>query len=286
MRVFTISDLHLDYPENTAWVQGLSSVDYKTDALIVSGDISDKMAVIQKGLTYFQHRFMEVVYVPGNHEFWIRDNGFSDSMDKFQVILDVCKKMGVRTSPVLLGKGDNRPVKIVPLFSWYIKPEDGPGGLYVNRPEDPGLRGWSDEVYVKWPNNADFTGPAETFLELNARYVQTNHTHPVITFSHFLPRKEVMFADPGTRIHPANSRFRFNFSRVAGCLALDKQIRTIKPVLHIYGHQHRNRKRQVDGLWYLSHCLGYPRERDSGFIRNVTREPLLVWDTNGIHRYS
>ena len=41
MRVFAISDLHVDYDENDQWVAGLSTADYVDDLLILAGDVSD-----------------------------------------------------------------------------------------------------------------------------------------------------------------------------------------------------------------------------------------------------
>jgi predicted phosphodiesterase len=43
MRVFALSDLHIDYEVNAGWVKSLSSVDYLDDVLILAGDISDKL---------------------------------------------------------------------------------------------------------------------------------------------------------------------------------------------------------------------------------------------------
>ena len=62
---------------------------------------------------------------------------------------------------------------------------------------------------------------------------------------------------------------QFHFSRVAGSDLIDKQIRQIGSVLHVYGHQHINRDRKIDGVHYISHCLGYPNERKRGVIKGI-----------------
>jgi predicted phosphodiesterase len=43
VRVWAISDVHSDYPENEAWVKALakSNVGYESDVIIVAGDVSD-----------------------------------------------------------------------------------------------------------------------------------------------------------------------------------------------------------------------------------------------------
>ncbi|HET8707810.1 MAG TPA: hypothetical protein VFM46_16025, partial [Pseudomonadales bacterium] len=53
----------------------------------------------------------------------------------------------------------------------------------------------------------------------------------------------------------------FNFSRVAGTWELDKQLRHLGSQIHVYGHQHRNRDLVIEEVRYISHCLGYPKER-------------------------
>ena len=40
MRVFALSDIHTDFPDNTRWIRALSSSDYTEDVLILAGDIA------------------------------------------------------------------------------------------------------------------------------------------------------------------------------------------------------------------------------------------------------
>jgi hypothetical protein len=70
----------------------------------------------------------------------------------------------------------------------------------------------------------------------------------------------------------------FNFSRVAGTQVLEKQIRKLGSSIHAYGHQHRNRWVTIDGIHYVSHCLGYPHERRSGRIGYFEPGPRLIWE--------
>ena len=69
----------------------------------------------------------------------------------------------------------------------------------------------------------------------------------------------------------------FNFSRVAGSRRIEEQLRRLGSRLHIYGHQHRNRLRTIDGVTYLSHCMGYPKERQRGHVPAEASQPLCVW---------
>ena len=102
-----------------------------------------------------------------------------------------------------------------------------------------------------------------------------------MSYSHFLPRRDLMLRTPEDRIaYGAGQPDRypaFNFSRVAGSFGIDRQVRALGAQVHVYGHQHRNRDRVVDGVRYVSHCLGYPGE---GAAQDAAR-PRLVWECAG-----
>ena len=67
----------------------------------------------------------------------------------------------------------------------------------------------------------------------------------VITFSHFLPRKELPL--PG--IH--------EMAKASGCLKTEQQLRQLQSKLHIFGHTHINTVNEYDGVTYMQNALGY-----------------------------
>ena len=46
MRVFAISDLHVEYAENDRWVSGISSEDFCNDVLICAGDVAQTATLV------------------------------------------------------------------------------------------------------------------------------------------------------------------------------------------------------------------------------------------------
>ena len=281
-RIFALSDVHVDSALNLAWVDSLSESDFQRDVLILAGDVSDRVERLERTLSDLRRRFASVFFVPGNHELWIRRAGPPrGSLDKFEQVLAICDRLDVRTQPGRIG--DRKGVWIVPLFSWYLKPEEGPDSLYTPKSgEDETLSMWSDDHFFRWPETA--RPAAEFFLGVNERNISRTYEAPLISFSHFLPRRELIFGMPAPRRwggSPGDPHPGFNFSRVAGCRGLDVQIRRLGSTLHVYGHQHRNRFREIDGVTYVSHCLGYPRERENGHIRGLDGGPRLVWDAGG-----
>ncbi|MEM7205962.1 MAG: metallophosphoesterase [Planctomycetota bacterium] len=274
MRLFAISDLHTDYRGNRETLAALSAQEYGDDALIVAGDVSHDEQVLRDTLALLRERFAELFFVPGNHELWLRGGGFDDSLQKHDAVLGWCAELGVRTTPTLLPKAALGGVWVYPLLSWYAKPEESEDSLYINKPgEDPSLWMWSDEALVRWP--AALQGrAAAAMVRRNEAHAAPRDGRPVVSFSHFLPRSDLIRRTPDEIAAegpgPKDRHPPFNFSRVAGTAALDRLVRTLGARVHVYGHQHRNRDREVMGVRYVSHCLGYPGEC------GVTA-PLRVW---------
>lgn len=109
-RVFVLSDIHTDFPENLEWVEALSDHEFQHDAVILAGDVSDQLQVLETTLRLFSGKFAHVFFTPGNHDLWIRSKGgeplWADSMKKLQRVLQLCDEIpGVHTKPMLLGDG-------------------------------------------------------------------------------------------------------------------------------------------------------------------------------------
>ena len=280
-RVWAISDIHTDMKPNRAWLHALSTADYRQDALILAGDVSDRLSTLSEALIHLQSLFAAVCYVPGNHELWVRRREASDSVAKFWQIRRLCDALGVHTQPFKLSAPSGKGVWIAPLFSWYMRPEEGAGSLFREKPgEDPTLSMWSDNYFTSWPSMNEASTIADFFLQLNEPHLRRDYDAPVISFSHFVPRVELIYSTPQERQGAAltDPHPRFNFSRVAGCAGIEAQLRRLGSLIHVYGHQHRNRDRMIDGVRYISHCLGYPRERERLSASQSVAGPMLVYD--------
>lgn len=275
MRLFAISDIHVDYAHNMAWVEGLSNLDYAADTLLLAGDVSHDLDKLSRALEALARKFRNVFFVPGNHDLWLIRTSYRDSIEKFHDLLDHCTRIGVSSRPERI-ETDSGAVWVVPLFSWYKMPEEGEESLFLPKPgEDPDLDVWSDNHFTQWTSLPEGQPPADYFLALNHSAVARGYDAPVVSFSHFLPRTDLILNTPeeGPIDDPLPS---FNFSRVAGTKALERQIRHLRSRVHVYGHQHRNRDRTVGGVRYVSHCLGYRVEREKGLVRGDVDQPMEI----------
>lgn len=250
MRIYALSDLHADLPENRRRLLRLPAGPHAGDALIVAGDVADSMEVLRETLTFLRARFRDVFFVPGNHELWVR-NDARTSVEKFFDVLALCDTLGVRTRPARVGG-----TWVVPLFAWYHESFDVAGeGVEAE------LEAWADRYFCRWP--AEVGRVDEFFLRMNARHVRP-YEGPVVTFSHFVPRPELV---------PPVEHLRFRgLPLVAGTAALDAQLRALGSRLHVYGHTHIAGDREIDGVRYVQHWMRRPAGADDG------PPPLkLVW---------
>jgi hypothetical protein len=243
MRVFATSDLHTDYKENFNWLAQLSDTAYRNDALIVAGDVSDRLEIIRETLLLLGSKFRHLLFTPGNHELWVRNADFN-SIDKFDQILQLCDELGVTTKPLHLDD-----FWIVPLFSWY-------DGVYNSE-----MKAWADFHFCKWPDEAQPL--PDYFLRLNEPHLKS-YDAPVITFSHFIPRADLF---------PPPEYMRISWLPVVSlCQALDAQIRRVESRVHVCGHTHTTFDRVIDNVRYIQNAVRYPKER-----RTESFPIKLIW---------
>ena len=216
--------------------------------------------------------------------------GATDSVLKLAEIISMAQACGVHTGPVRVSTADSsRALCIYPLYSWYHAgwdTEPVPQHPMWKAVEEalPFAKKWSDFSMCRWPADLvkhdswattavspdapDHTVLAEMFATLNepfmhrhqpvtasvlgpnAPLVQPGDT--VITFSHFLPREELL----------PEKRFVMEplLSRVVGSDVLESQVRRLHPHLHLFGHTHIPIDLELDGIRYVQWPLGYTRE--------------------------
>lgn len=251
MRVFVISDVHIDYTENMEWLFGLSAYDYQDDILILAGDLTESLTLLRESFNHLVTKFRRVLFVPGNHELWIEKDREGHSLEKFEDVCNVAVECDVSIEPYHVGN-----LSIVPLHGWYDFSFAEPDAMLLDH--------WMDFRRCKWPEDAKLTDVTEFFLQKNTKHLQTKN-ETVISFSHFLPRIDLM-----PPYIPQNYRFVYP---VLGCRGLEEQIRELDSKIHIYGHSHVNRHAIIDGIKYINNAFGYPSEHNI-----AVKELLCVYE--------
>jgi predicted phosphodiesterase len=238
MRVFALSDVHADYEANARWLAELSTEDYRDDVLVLAGDVSDSLETLEETLRVLTRRFDTVAYVPGNHDLWVRRGSARTSMDKFDAVHAIAADCGVATAPV-----HRETLSIVPLLGWY--------DYSFGEPSEELAARWADFRACRWPDSLDAAAVTSWFLARNESALDTEN-ETIISFSHFLPRIDVMPA-----YIPAERRMLYP---VLGSTRIEEQVRRLQPDIHVYGHSHVNRRVRLEGIDYVNNALGYPQE--------------------------
>ncbi|EYU34188.1 hypothetical protein ABFS82_03G030600 [Erythranthe guttata] len=261
-KVFVVSDLHTDYPENMSWVKSLPRRTHDNDVLVVAGDVAETSANFVQTMSFLKDKFRHVFFVPGNHDLWLRreETPFLDSVDKLEKLLDECRKIGVITKPTIVGG-----LGIIPLYSWYHESFDAEKDITEFR--IPSLEMACKDFHVcRWPDglqNRD-NSLALYFDSLNdenwetVEDILTRCSH-IISFSHFVPRQELC---PEKRM-----LYYPNLPKIIGSNYLETRIRAIHgaeggpSACHVFGHTHFCWDAIIDGIRYVQAPLAYPRER-------------------------
>ncbi|WP_372370078.1 metallophosphoesterase [Candidatus Uabimicrobium sp. HlEnr_7] len=233
MRIFTVSDIHIDYEENREWLKALSKSDYKNDILIFAGDISHKVSLIEEAFKILSSCFSSVFYVPGNHDLWIK-RGHETSKERFHFLSNLADNYGIKKD-----YSEYEKFVIAPILCWYD---------YTLGKMTPKLTSqWGDFFRCDWNGMSD-AQVNDYFLQQNV-IPQTQKT--VISFSHFLPRIDLL---------PALSKLTGFLAPVLGTKKLETIIRSWPSRIHIYGHSHVNTYKWRNNTLYINNAFGYPRE--------------------------
>jgi hypothetical protein len=226
---------------------------YLNDVLILAGDVADRLETIGDSLSMLRAKFKRVFYVPGNHELWVR-GGSLDSLEKFERIIELCGQLEIDTRPARF-----EFCSVVPLLSWYQASFDVEAGG-----EESELERWGDFRFCKWPDRIDEV--SDHFSRMNEPHIR-HYDRPVISFSHFLPRPELL---------PPKKNLRFKgLPKVAGSTSVEDQIRRLNSTIHVFGHSHINYDCTIDGVRYVQNALAYPSER--WYPRPAVKQ---IWDSS------
>jgi len=303
MVFYAISDIHVEKRGNMEWLRSLPRFERST--LIVAGDVGVKLTQVREALTLFIEKFDHVFYCYGNHECWCqkpsadaRAEQHEDSYEKLIALRALCDELGVVTTPTLV-----EGVWVVPVLGWYhdswdTEPElQSPPGKNLTCEVPLGKRLATDSMLCNWgelenggeelarhldgQNEQWGVWPLPEDLTLELSLPREERRHFVLSFSHFLPRMELL----------PEKRFLFmpNLSQIVGSNFIKQRVQSLSPNVHVFGHTHFPWDMTLDdGVRYRSWPLGSPDEQARRIASYPSEHveqwhPLPVFDSNGRH---
>lgn len=303
MTFYAISDVHVERKENMNWLNLLPSFEQST--LLVAGDVGVSLCQIEDALTIFKSKFDHVFYCYGNHETWAKVHlqadkdiaSYNDSFQKLRALQSLCERLQIHTGPELI-----EGVWVVPVLGWYHSEWDtepdlqAPTGKKLDREPIPAELLATDAHACIWGSAQNGSRELASILDRqnelwgnwplpvplleNLKAPRGTRKHHVISFSHFLPRIELM----------PEKRFLFhpNLAKIVGSEFIQRRLDVLQADLHVFGHSHFPWDMTLDGVRYRSWPLGTPEEQ-ARRIASVPLEfveqwhPLPVFDSDGNH---
>lgn len=269
MRVWAISDLHVDHDENREALAALPP--HPEDWLIVAGDISHREADQAWTLALLRERFARVIWAPGNHDLWTEIPAGHRGEERYRRLVALCREHGVLTpeDPYASLVLDGRTYAVAPLFLLYdysFRPVEVAAERAVQWALEDGVL-CADEHYLDPEPHASRAAWCATRCALaEQRLAGVPREHALVIVNHFPLRQDLI-------------RIRIpRFSIWCGTKrTVDWHTRFNTRVV-VSGHLHVRTTRERDGVRFEEVSLGYPRQWNrarpiSAYLRQILPEP-------------
>ena len=311
-----------DRPANVQWFKEMvqDHIDKSTkdeeesginvhDILIIPGDISHQLKLIESTFIEAKKGYDDVFFIPGNHEMWCTNSSkYSSSLDKIQDIIHLCNTLNVSYYPVYYPDCN---LLITPLWSWYHASWDTSDRTsfiaYCTANSSnpiPFEDKWVDFHLCKWPSSIEsheeitclksnsqklakyFSSFNESWLE---RFINNNDDEKekeksiLTTTSDDSTRKDDMEIISFSHFVPLQELipkylFHDELRKVAGSNPLKEQIYLLKPNTHVFAHTHLPVDTIIDDVRYIQWSLGTGEERHTSCSKIDKNGPLCIFD--------
>ena len=273
MKLYAISDLHLDYKINYEALTTLPS--FPEDWLILAGDICCTTSHLRFALANLTKRFAQLLWVPGNHELWSGIAGIVErGEEKYQQLVSVCREFGVYTPedsyPLWVGEGGTHI--LVPLFILYdysFRPPYVPLENAVAWAGETGII-CTDEYYIDpkpYTSTADWCFARCEYSE--QRLLETSKNIPLILINHYPLREDLLTLSKIPR-----------FSLWCGTRRTENWHRRFSASVVVSGHLHWRTTNYRDGVRFEEVSLGYPKNWNQQrgiqtYLRQILPTPVV-----------
>jgi 3',5'-cyclic AMP phosphodiesterase CpdA len=251
--LLAVSDLHVHYPQNRAFVEGLPGG--QDDWLIVAGDVAELFGEVEWALRALAERFATVIWAPGNHELWTHpaDPVTLRGEGRYRRLVEVCRELGIHTpeDPYPVWRGEGGPVAVAPLFILYDYTFLPEGAASQREALEQAYRSGvvcADEAFL----HPDPFGSRAAWCASRLAYTERRLAgceFPTVLVNHFPLIREPtrilrypVFAQWCGTVHTADWHLRYRAAAV------------------VYGHLHIPRTTWHDGVRFEEVSYGYPRE--------------------------
>lgn len=234
MKIFVISDLHLEFfktKQKIAYLKNLLEDIPEADLLIIAGDLDYALAEdLKNTLLLFKKKYNEVIYVPGNHEYYETSKKKLTMTYKDLHLRSLCMEIGVHylnCETVTIGG-----LEIAGCTLW-------------SRPTVYSHNAINDQIGIGISLDKNIT-LHESHLDFLTRFLKRNPESPKIIVTHHLPSSK-----------PLHSKFLQSDLNPSFCSEVASSLNLEKVKLWACGHSHEAYKDD----FYFVNPVGYSNER-------------------------
>jgi predicted phosphodiesterase len=255
MRIFAMSDLHLNYASNTCALKELPF--YPEDALLLVGDIGESLAELQLALELCSARFARVAWVPGNHELYSLASADRHlrGVAKYAACVALCRQFGVLTpeDPFPVWETETESFTIAPLFVLYdysFRPPEVAAKDVVTWAAADGVY-CNDERYLHpepYKSRQDWCA-ARCALSLERLEAALHSPHRLIIMNHHPLRQDLVRIPRIPRLSPW-----------CGTKVTEDWHKRFRAAVVVSGHLHVRATDWRDGVRFEEVSIGSPRD--------------------------
>jgi 3',5'-cyclic AMP phosphodiesterase CpdA len=263
-RLLAVSDLHVSAKDNRRAVMELPAS--PGDWLILAGDVGDHGDHLLWTLEHLAPRFEQLLWVPGNHDLWSRpgDEGTAGE-ERYLELVDLCRHYGVLTPedayPTFpTADGD---VVLAPLFTFYDYSFREPlltKEMALELAKRAGVVCADEFLLSPAPYSSREAWCAARVAETARRLDALAPDVETVLISHFPLRRDLV-----------NLPRIPQFELWCGTIQTEDWHTRYRARAVVYGHLHRPRTTERDGVRFEEVSFGNPQERRR---RNVTQIEL------------
>ncbi|HVE84247.1 MAG TPA: metallophosphoesterase, partial [Myxococcales bacterium] len=95
MKLWAISDLHVSHADHRWVVSRIAP--HPEDWLILGGDVGETLEQLRFVLETLTPRFARLLWVPGNHDLWVRPENPRGGDARYRDLVALCRRYGTLT---------------------------------------------------------------------------------------------------------------------------------------------------------------------------------------------
>ncbi|MBG9205693.1 metallophosphoesterase [Mammaliicoccus sciuri] len=252
MRIGTISDLHIDrskdyYPQDFEYILAHEITHLNLDLLLIAGDVSNHyLQTMQFVQNVKRHSKVEVLFIPGNHDYWKKDQEEKSSYEIFEYYK--AQPESIIASPYIV----NEDWAIVGHSGWYDYSFADQNKFSMERLERRKYYGstWLDKEHIDWgKSDLEMSRLAAESVKNDLEHVKDKN---IILMTHIVTNRKFAV--------PMPHRIFDYFNAFIGTSDFDKFYEAYPIKYSIMGHVHFRNIIEESGIQYICPCLGYQRE--------------------------